>query len=178
MLYGSSPWANPNNIHWSLQCLQIFAKMLDIFWIKFQVAVPTPLQPQWLILSLRQLIQLLPMWPVNHFICCTLQLIPSFQSDGYKGGINPASPILAGPATRSEDQVTKNLLPNLCWDTRFFLEQNFTGCQLSWMKWKFQILLQNSEMSYGKVSKHSSNCIYPENKIKVGGWTVRFRWCH
>jgi hypothetical protein len=37
------------------------------------------------------------------------------------------------------------------------------------MKWKFQILLQNSEMSFGKVSKHSSNCIYPENKIKVGG---------
>jgi hypothetical protein len=31
------------------------------------------------------------------------------------------------------------------------------------MKWKFQIL------SYGKVSKHSSNCIYPENKTKVGG---------
>jgi hypothetical protein len=37
------------------------------------------------------------------------------------------------------------------------------------MEWKFQILLQNSEMSYGKVSKHSSNCIYPENKTKVGG---------
>lgn len=47
--------------------------MFEVFRVKLDIAMPTPIDPQGFILFLAQLMKLLSMGKIYYFICCTLK---------------------------------------------------------------------------------------------------------